>query len=410
MLHGQAKRALSLQERLAAKATAAAKAAAPPPPPPPAEHRTGVAQPPAPRKPMRPASMEGPSRSGRVALIGRPNVGKSTLLNAALEQQLTIVSPTPQTTRDSILGVVRRGRAELAIMDTPGLHRARTELGRVMNATAREAARNADVVVFVIDVPKLTRPRAASEEDGKAPRAERPLAPHPGDLTLLADIGAGIPTILVVNKVDRIRDKTKLLPLLEALGKVREFAAVVPISAIRSAGIDRLLDEIAAVCPEGEHRYEPDDITDRPTRFFAAEYVREQILHATQAEVPHSVAVSIENFHEPPGGGTLHIDATIAVDRDGQKRILIGTGGEMLKRIGTQARLRIEELTGRKVNLKLWVKITPAWRESREALGELGYKRGGSSTDTEVVIEAELPGEAELDDGSDEEENEENSQ
>jgi GTP-binding protein Era len=358
---------------------------------------------------MRPASMEGPSRSGRVALIGRPNVGKSTLLNAALEQQLTIVSPTPQTTRDAILGVVRRGMAEIALMDTPGLHRARTELGRVMNATAREAARNADVVVFVIDVPKLTKP--GPEEDGKAPRAPRPLTPHPGDLTLLADIGAGIPTILVVNKIDRIRDKAKLLPLLEALGKVREFAAVVPISAIRASGIDRLLDEIAAQCPEGEHRYEADDITDRPTRFFAAEYVREQILHATQAEVPHSVAVSIENFHEPPGAGTLHIDATIAVDRAGQKRILIGTGGEMLKRIGTQARLRIEELTGRKVNLKLWVKITPAWRESREQLGELGYKRGGSGSDNEVVIEAELPGEAESDDDTDdEEENEENPQ
>ncbi len=411
MLHGQAKRALSLQERLALKARAAEpqKPALPPPP----EHRTGVAPPPAPRKPMRPASMEGPSRSGRVALIGRPNVGKSTLLNAALEQQLTIVSPTPQTTRDSILGVVRRGRAEIALLDTPGLHRARTELGRVMNATAREAARNADVVVFVIDVPKLVKVRAgaADEEGAKAPRAERPLAPHPGDLTLLADIGEGIPTILVVNKIDRIRDKTKLLPLLEALGKVREFVAVVPISAIRSAGIDRLLDEVAAVCPEGEHQYDADDITDRPTRFFAAEYVREQILHATQAEVPHSVAVSIENFHEPPGAGTLHIDATIAVDRDGQKRILIGTGGEMLKRIGTQARLRIEELTGRKVNLKLWVKITPAWRESREMLGELGYKRGGGSTETETVIEAELPGEAELEDGDDdEEENEENSQ
>jgi GTP-binding protein Era len=143
-------------------------------------------------------------------------------------------------------------------------------------------------------------------------------------------------------------------------------------------------------------------------RFFAAEYVREQILHATKAEVPHSVAVSIENFHEPPGAGTLHIDATIAVDRDGQKRILIGAGGEMLKRIGTQARLRIEELTGRKVNLKLWVKILPAWRESREQLGELGYKRGGSGADNEIVIEAELPAESESED--DEEEDEENPQ
>jgi GTP-binding protein Era len=359
-----------------------------------------------------PAASVGPGdhpRAGRVALIGRPNVGKSTLLNAALDQPLAIVSPTPQTTRDSILGVVHQGNAEIALLDTPGLHRPRTELGRVMNQTAREAARSADVVVFVTDVPNLGLPgrrpgvadehaaEIASEAEGDAPgRPQRALAPHPGDLALLADIGEGTPTILVVNKVDRLKDKAHILPLLEALAKVRSFAAVVPISALRKSGISRVLDEVSKLLPEGPWRYDLDDITDRPMRFFAAEYVREQILRATQAEVPHAVAVAIERFAEPPGeGGTLHIDATIWVERPGQKRILIGTGGEMLKKIGTYARLRIEELAGRKVNLKLWVRVTPAWRESRPELNELGYSGKQSAGGEDVEIHAELPDEGE---------------
>jgi GTPase len=251
-----------------------------------------------------------------------------------------------------------------------------------MNQTAREAARSADVVVFVADAAATKRPSA-------------PLAPHPGDLTLLADIGADKPTILVVNKIDRVPDKTRLFPLLEALGKVRSFAAVVPISALDPRGVARVLDEIAKHCPEGPHRYPPDDLTDRPVRFFAAEYVREQILHATAAEVPHAVAVSIDRFVEPipkaPGqrvSGAVHIDATICVERQGQKRILIGTGGEMLKRIGTRARLRIQELTERKVNLKLWVRVVPAWRQSREKLDELGYSIHGEAA---ALVELELP-------------------
>ncbi len=360
-----------------------------------------------------PAAAIGPGdhpRAGRVALIGRPNVGKSTLLNAALDQPLAIVSPTPQTTRDAILGVVHQGDAEIALLDTPGLHRPRTELGRVMNQTAREAARSADVVVFVTDVPNLNKkPRrgrgmpegeaAVEEEAEPAANPPRALAPHPGDLTLLADIGEGTPTVLVVNKVDRLKDKEQILPLLEAFAKVRDFAAVVPISALRKSGISRVLDEVSKLLPAGPWRYDLDDITDRPMRFFAAEYVREQILRATQAEVPHAVAVAIERFAEPPGeGGTLHIDATIWVERPGQKRIVIGAAGEMLKKIGTYARLRIEELAGRKVNLKLWVRVTPAWRESRPELNELGYSGKQSAGGEEVEIHAELPGEGDDDD------------
>jgi GTP-binding protein Era len=293
------------------------------------------------------------------------------LLNAALEQPLAIVSPVPQTTRDAILGVIHSGSAEIALLDTPGLHRARTELGRVMNNAAREAARGADVIVFVTEVP---------EPKGDAARAA-PFRPHRGDLTLLADLPEGVPVILALNKIDRIRDKTLMLPLLEALGKIRPFASIVPISAKKLSGIERVLDEVAALCPEGDWRFKEDDLTDRPTRFFAAEYVREQILRATQEEVPHSAAVAIDRYLEPPEGSAsvVHIDATIHVERPGQKKILIGKNAEMLKRIGIDARRRIEELVGRQINLKLWVRVTADWRQSTSTLEELGYSKVSAS-------------------------------
>jgi GTPase len=372
----------------------------PPPAPSPAADRRKAKRNPPPAPPQRPAKAKreapvvdpgGPRRSGTVAILGRPNVGKSTLLNAALGQPLCIVSPTPQTTRDAILGVVHRGAAEIALIDTPGLHRPRTELGRVMNHAAREAARTASVVVFVVEVPPPTRARGGEL---------RRLAPHPGDLTLLADIAADKPTVLVLNKIDRTRNKGAMLPLLEALAAVRPFAAVVPISALRENGVTRVLDEVARLLPEAPWGHEPDDLTDRPTRFFAAEYVREQILLATQAEVPHAVAVTIDRFVEPidDAKGVVHIDATLSVERTGQKRILIGTGGAMLKEIGTRARMRIQELTGRQVNLKLWVRVAPAWRMSRAKLEELGYSTSTSMQGGDeplVILEALEAGEEE---------------
>ena len=241
-----------------------------------------------------------------------------------------------------------------------------------MNLAAREAARSADVVVVVVEMPE--------PKGGAAGR--RPLAPHPGDLTLIADLagaaseGHAPPALLVVNKVDRTHDKSRLLPLLEAYGRVHPFASMVPISARKADGVKRVLDEIAKLLPERAWEYDDDALTDKPMRFFAAEYVREQILRATQKEVPHAAAVQIDRYVEPPAGA-LHVDATIFVERSGQKRIVIGAGGEMLKKIGTQARLRLEELVGRKVNLKLWVKVEPAWRESRRMLEELGYTLPG---------------------------------
>jgi GTP-binding protein Era len=256
-----------------------------------------------------------------------------------------------------------------------------------MNETARDAARSADVVVFVTDVAEL----GAQASDASS---ATPLTVHPSDVALLADIGRDQPTVLVVNKVDRVRDKRRLLPLLSAFAELREFAAIIPVCARRCDGLDVVLDEIAKLCPKSRWQFGADDMTDRPTRFFAGEYIREQILRATDAEVPHAVAVTIDRFVEPATSRAdprpessvsnavrkraslaVHIDATIHVERNGQKRILIGTAGGMLKSIGTQARIRIEELLGQKVNLKLWVRVDPAWRQSARELEEMGYGR-----------------------------------
>jgi GTP-binding protein Era len=288
-----------------------------------------------------------------VAIVGRPNVGKSTLLNAALGERLAIVSPVPQKTRDRILGIVNRPDAEIALLDTPGIHKPHSRLGRTLNRTARLAAGEADVVVFVTSVP-MGSPRV-----------------HPCDRTLLADIGQELPTLLVVNQIDRVREKARLLPLLEELGKLRDFAAIVPISALRGDGVSRLLDEVEKVLPEGPARFEEDALTDRPTRFLVGELVREPILLSTREEIPYAVAVEITGFEEK--GRTVHIDATIHVERDGQKRILIGRGGEKLKAIGSAARPRIEALVDKKVYLSLFVRVTPDWTESETRLAELGY-------------------------------------
>jgi len=296
---------------------------------------------------------ESPHRTGTVAIVGRPNVGKSTLLNAALGEPLAIVSPVPQTTRDRILGIVHRPGAEMALLDTPGIHKPHSRLGRTLNRTARLAAGEADVVVFVTSAP-MGSSRV-----------------HPGDRTLLADIGIEVPTILVVNQIDRLRDKSQLLPLLEEFAKLRDFAAIVPISALRGDGVSRVLDEIEKALPEGPPQFEKDAITDRPIRFFVGEFVREPILLSTREEIPHAVAVEVSRFEEQER--IVHIDATIHVERDGQKRILIGHGGEKLKAIGSAARRRIEALVDKKVYLSLWVRVTPDWTESEKRLAELGY-------------------------------------
>lgn len=312
------------------------------------------------------------NRSGTVAIVGRPNVGKSTLLNAALQERLAIVTPTPQTTRDRILGVVRRGNAQIALIDTPGLHRPHSRLGRRMNAAARDAAREADAVVFMTDVPA---------------KAEGELRPHPQDLKLIEQLKDLQHTVLVINKVDRLKDKSLLLPLMATLSQAHPFAAVVPISARREDGVVRVLDEVAKLLPERGPMYDEDFLTDRPLRFFAAEYVREQVMLATRQEVPHQVAVEIERFDD--AGKVVHIHASIHVGREGHKGIIIGAKGERLRTIGTAARTHIEALLERQVNLQLRVHVEQDWVDSPKMLDAYGYGTETAGPGDEEVFQDE---------------------
>lgn len=308
------------------------------------------------------------NRSGTAAIVGRANVGKSTLLNAALRERLAIVTPTPQTTRDRILGVVRHGCAQIALVDTPGLHRARSSLGQRMNTMARDAARESDVLVFVTAIPKSTK---------------SPLVPAGRDVELLEKLDVTSRVVLVINKIDLLgKNKPALLGLIQAFTRVYDFDAVVPISARKKDGINRLLDEVARLLPERGPAYDDDFLTDRPVRFFVSEFVREQVILATHQEIPHSVAVTIERYHEEPK--ITRIDARIHCARDGQRGILIGKGGEKLKAIGIEARKRIEAFVGRKVHLGLFVATQPGWPESPKALDSFGYVSVSEADDADA--------------------------
>ncbi len=302
----------------------------------------------------KPPSRPDPPRAGRVALIGRPNVGKSTLLNTLLGEPIAIVSLHPQTTRDTVRGVLTVGDTQYVFVDTPGLHEPRTRLGKWMNETARQAARDADVLVLLVEAPR----------DGQAPR------PMAADLALAAELPK-LPTALAINKVDRLKDKTQLLPLIAEFAQQHPFATTVPVSAKRANGTDRLLQEVRALLPEQPFLFEPDTLSDQPVRFFVAEFVREQILKATRQEVPHGVAVVVERFDET--GKMPHIEVAVHVARDAHKKILIGAQGQMLKRIGMAARARVEQMMSRRVHLQLWVRTTPDWMDDPARLRELGY-------------------------------------
>ena len=282
-----------------------------------------------------------------MAIVGRPNVGKSTLLNALLGEPIAITSPHPQTTRDAVRGVLTVGDTQFVFVDTPGVHAARSKLGEHMNEAAREEAREADALVFVVE-PKLD---------------ER-------DLALARELPK-LPTILAINKVDLVKDKSQLLPLLEAFAKAHPFDAMVPVSARRANGTEGLLKELRERLPEQPFLFEPDTLSDQPTRFFVAEFVREQVLRLTKQEVPHGVAVVVERFDETPK--VPHIEVAIHVARESHKKILIGARGDMLKAIGTKARARVEEMLGRQVHLKLWVRATPDWMNDAAKLRDMGY-------------------------------------
>jgi GTP-binding protein Era len=301
------------------------------------------------RAPTRKTEPSGPTRSGTVAIVGRANVGKSTLLNAMIGVPLAITSPKPQTTRDRILGIRTADNAQIVFVDTPGMHEAKTKLGTRMNREARDAAREADVILLMTDSLK--------------PTAE--------DQAIAKELPKQV--ILVLNKIDRVTDKTVLFDALTAHAAVRDYLAIVPISAKSENGVERVLNEVRSVLPEGEMGFDAETLTDRPTRFFVAEYVREHVLKKTREEVPHGVAVVIERFDEPTKNKIATIEATIHVDRESHKRIVVGKGGTMLKEIGIAARRRIEALLGYKIHLKLWVRVTPGWYRTDAGLKQMGY-------------------------------------
>jgi GTPase len=291
---------------------------------------------------------------GTVAIIGRSNVGKSTLLNRLLGEKIAIVSNKPQTTRTRILGVAHVPDAQIAFLDTPGLHKPEHLLNRRMIRTAMETLEEADLLYMLMDGTGL---------------------PGPGDLAAIKYMKESLakrpcPVILVVTKVD-IVNKQKLLPVLESYAKLFPWTEVVPISALAGDNIDRLLAVTVSYLKEGDAAYGDDVVTDQTMRTMAAEMIREKVLQATEQEVPHSVAVEIEEFVEE--GKLTRIRATILVERDSQKGILIGKHGERLKSISTLARQDMEQAFDTKVFLEVWVKVKEAWREDEQKLVELGY-------------------------------------
>jgi len=289
-------------------------------------------------------------RSGFVAIIGRPNAGKSTLLNRFVGQKIAIVTSKPQTTRNRIQGIVSRPEGQIVFIDTPGLHDAKSLLNRQMMREVAAALEGIDVLLLMVDA-SAGHPHADALVLDKAKRFEGK-------------------TILALNKVDRL-PKQKLLPLIEAFSKAFPFNAVVPISALKGDGCDELLDEILKLLPEGEPYFPEDQITDQPERFLASEIIREKAVQLTYHEVPHALSVMVDKFEETPK--ILRIEATLYVERDSQKKILVGRKADMLKKIGTEARKELESLLDTKIYLGLFVKVAPDWRENPEKVREISW-------------------------------------
>jgi GTP-binding protein Era len=290
-------------------------------------------------------------RSGFVAIVGRPNAGKSTLVNRLVGQKIAIVTSKPQTTRNRIQGIVTKPQGQIVFIDTPGLHEADSALGRQMMQEVAAALEGIDVLLLMVDASRML--------------------PHADDLLLEKAKRFRGKTILALNKVDRLA-KPKLLPLIESFAKAFEFAAIVPISALNGAGCQELLDEILKQLPEGEPYFPEDQVTDQPERFLAAEIIREKAIQVMYHEVPYALAVVIEKYEETPK--LLRIEALMNVERDSQKKILIGHKGEMLKKIGTEARKELEAILGSKIYLGLFVKVAPDWRENPQKVRELDWR------------------------------------
>jgi GTP-binding protein Era len=297
-----------------------------------------------------------PYRSGSVAVIGRPNVGKSTLTNALVGAKVSIVSNRPQTTRHRLLGIASFPQGQIVLVDTPGLHREQgkfkaSAMSRVMNRAARGSLEGVDAAMLVIEAGRW------DDEDTLA-------------YNVLSD--AGVPVVLIVNKVDRLKDKASLLPFLAQVSEGREFAAVHPVSALKRKGLEALTKDLLALLPEQPPMFGEDEITDRSQRFLAGELVREQLMRQLGEELPYATTVEIERFTED--GALLRIGAVIWVEREGQKAIVIGKGGTRLKEIGAKARQQMERLFGAKVFLETWVRVREGWSDDEAALKAFGYE------------------------------------
>ena len=301
-------------------------------------------------------------RSGFVSILGRPNAGKSTLLNAFVGQKVSIVADKPQTTRTAIQGVMTTEESQVIFVDTPGIHKSDSTINKRMMESVRASLEERDLIIFVVDATEHF-----GEEDRRALSMLRPNGP---------------PAILVFNKIDAVRAKHDLLPLMEEYSKQFDFAACLPISALKDDGLEKLRAEVISRMPEGPEYFPPDHITDQPARFLAAELIREKILIATRQEIPHATTVIIDKWEETPA--IVRIYATIYVERDGQKAIIIGAKGAMLKKVGTLAREEMESLFGIRIYLDLHVKVESRWRENSAFLNALDWRTmAGRETDRE---------------------------
>lgn len=293
-------------------------------------------------------------KSGFAAIIGRPNVGKSTLMNHLIGQKIAITSRKPQTTRNRIQTVYTCERGQIVFLDTPGIHKAKNKLGEYMVNVAQRTFQDADVILWLVE---------ASDYIGAG---EQHIAQQLKKTKL--------PVILVMNKVDKV-EKKEIAGFIEAYRKILDFAEIVPVSALRSVNLDTLLECIFKYLPYGPQFYDEDMVTDQPQRQIVAELIREKALRCLEEEIPHGIAVTIERMKERPEGGLVDIDATIICERDSHKGIIIGKQGAMLKKIGSQARTEIEKMLEEKVNLKLWVKVKKDWRDSDFLIKNFGYDK-----------------------------------
>ena len=296
--------------------------------------------------------MMAPFKSGFISILGRPNVGKSTLFNRILGDRIAIVAEKPQTTRNRILGIKNVEGGQFIFLDTPGIHEGRSELNRRMVSTAITSGRDSDVLLFLIE-------------------ASSPLVEKDWQMIKSLRGNNGVP-FLVINKIDLVK-RENLLPIIDQYQKIHSFQEIIPISAITGEGVDILLDEILKVLPESPRYYPEDMITDQTERFLVSEIIRGKVIGQSYQEIPYSTAVTIEEFKERPEKNMVVIKGTIHVERDSQKKILIGKGGQKLRKIGEEARKEVEALLGTKVFLELWVNVERNWTRDPLALNRLGY-------------------------------------